>query len=292
MTETAAEASEGLDRDWSKPVLTTTTVAELGARMPLGLKSGDGKLHQQLAARSWRLKEERALGHRREELQGENMGRYVSVVLSTMLTRFGDRDWSEWRDKDTTERELVISQLWMPDVFYAYVWLRIQAMGNSLPMGLKCPRCQAKLADFDWIGDLSTLEVRVPASVEDALWQYILQDPLTIRTKQVTKMVMAPPRWHHIEAIGDTTVGAAKASVIHASIHQLPEVQEGEIALDESELDEMSKRDVEALADKINDNGYGPRMTLEPICPRGHRFDVPIDWRYDSFFGISSPSQD
>jgi hypothetical protein len=258
--------------------------------MPLGVLGGDGQMHRQLAVRPWRLKEERALGHRREELQGENMGKYVSVVLSTMYTRFGHHDWSGWEDKNTVERELVISQIMMPDVFYAFIWLRVQSMGKDLPMGLKCPHCHAKTADFDWVGDLNTLEVRVPETPEGALWHYHLKTPITVRNKEVTHMVLGPPRWHHIEAIGDITMGAAKASIIHASIKQMPEVQEDEIALDEAELDGLVKADIEALTDGIGANSYGPRMTVEPKCPKGHSFDIPIDWRYDSFFGISSPS--
>lgn len=288
MTEKQSDPYRGPeDRDWSKPILFTTTVAKLGPKLPLGIKGAEPAPLRGLGVRSWSLKEERVLGHRRDEDEDRNMGKYVSIVLATMCTQLGGNSWPELLEGNTADRELVVSQMWMPDVFYAYVWLRMDAMSEDLPMGLKCPNCGVK---FDWVGDLRTLEVKVPKTLEDAMWHYNLRKPLALRDKEVHKLVLGPPRWYHIEGMGDTSMGAAKGKVIHAHIHQMPELQEGEIVLDETELDGLSKRDLEGIAAAIEDNGFGPNMKVDAKCPKGHTFEAPLDWRYDQFFGISSPS--
>lgn len=286
MTEQeAVPESGGEARDWSRPILKTTTVAAQGPQLPLGTAQG-----KTVAVRTWRLKEERVLGVRREEEDKRNMGKYVSIILATMCTSLGGHNWDgPIPEKDTAERELVVGQMWMPDVFYAYVWLRIQAMGKELPMTVTCPKCPGK-SEFDWVGDLTTIEVKCPESLEDAMWHYKLHVPITIRGKEVTMFVMGPPRWHHVENVTDTSMGGAKSKVIHAHLHRIPELQEGEVALAESEMDELVKRDIEGLADAINNNGFGPRMSVDCKCPKGHTINEAIDWRFDTFFGISSPS--
>lgn len=278
--------------DQKVPKFQTTTVGKLGAVLPLGPVGQDGKHQRLIAVRPWRMKEEKILGRRREQNEKQNMGKYVGIVLSTMCTKLAGQTWDDLKDDDTADRELTVSQMWMADVFYAYVYLRIQAMGNELAMDLTSPY-KPGLDSFPFTGDLNTVEVKVPASLDDCMWTYTLLDPFKIRNVEARSLVMGPGRWYNVEQMGDTTTGAAKAMVIHSCIHAVPDIQEGEIALAESEIDEMSKRDLEHLADRIDKNGFGPQMQIEAVCPYTKRtFKSPIDWRFDQFFGISSPSPD
>lgn len=276
----------------SSPKFKTMTVAELGAVLPLGPLGPDGKHQRLIDVRPWRMKEEKVLGRRREQDDKRNMGKYVSIVLATMCTKLAGGDWSELKEDDTADRELVVSQMWMGDVFYAYIYLRMRVMGNELLMTLTSPY-KPHLDVFTWTGDLSSVEVKVPENIEDCMWTYQLRDPFTIRGKQITRLVMGPPRWYHVEEMGDTTVGAAKGVVIHSSIHTVPEIQEGEIGLGPDEIDEMGKLDIEHLTNQLNEKGFGPQMQVEAVCPYTKKtFNTPIDWSFDQFFGISSPSPD
>jgi hypothetical protein len=273
-----------------KPEYKKTTVAKLGPKLPLGILGPDKTYQRDIAVRPWRLKEEKILGRRREQNPKMNMGKYVSIVLATMCTKLAGQKWDELLLDDTIEREMNISTMWMPDVFYAYIWLRLQSMKKTLDMKLQSPYSGQ---EFDFVGDLKTVEVKVPVSLDACMWEYELIDPIKVREKQVTKLVLGPQRWNHIEQMGDVSIGAAKETVILASIHSLPEVQDTPIALAEDELDEMSKEDLETLSDRIDIHGFGPVMSLDAICPRTKRsFVVPIDWRFDNFFGISSRSPD
>ena len=278
--------------DDKSPKFITKTVGELGAMLPLGPVGQDGTHQRLIDVRRWRMKEEKVLGRRREQDDKQNMGKYVSIVLATMCTKLAGHDWNEFKESDTADRELSVSQMWMGDVFYAYVWLRIKSMGNELPLDLTSP-FKPQLDSFPFTGDLNTVEVKIPNSLDDCMWTYALKEPFEIRGHMVKKLVMGPARWFNVEQMGDTSSGAAKSTVIHASIHFIPEVQEGQIALAEEEIEEMGKLDIETIADEINTNGFGPQMQIEAQCPYTKRtFKQPIDWRYDSFFGISSPSPD
>jgi hypothetical protein len=277
------------------PATTKTTLAERGPLLPIGILGHDGKRHQDIAVRPWRMKEERALGRRREQNTeaGDNFGKYVSVVLSMMCTKLGTNDWSEMKTDNTSDRELVVSQMWMPDVFYAYCWLRLASLKPTIPMTLISPHAPGTKFDFE--ADIRTLEVVVPSSLDACMWEYTLNDPITLRSKRVTKLVLGPQRWSTVERIDDTSMGTAKATVIASSIHQLPGafVDAGgrpvDVMILDDELDEMSKLDLETLTDEINKRGVGPILKVDAVCPKTKKpFEAAIDWRFDRFFGIGS----
>lgn len=239
------------------------------------------------------MKEEKILGHRREESESKstNLGKYVSIVLATMCTRLGSYDWSELKESGTADREIVLSQMWMPDVFYAYCWLRYQAMGPNVPMTLRSPFTGD---EFPFTADLRSLEVEIPDSLDACLWKYRLKHPLVIRGKTVTEFTLGPQRWSTIEQMSDVSTGAAKATVISASIRAMDGILDKDgkpvdVPLVDSELDEMTKLDLETLADEINRRTVGPIMKITATCPKKKKtFDATIDWRYDHFFGAGS----
>jgi hypothetical protein len=48
---------------------------------------------------------------------------------------------------------------------------------------------------------------------------------------------------------------------------------------------------LENLTTQLNDKHFGPMMVIEAVCPYTKKtFKTPIDWTFDNFFGISSPS--
>jgi len=178
--------------------------------------------------------------------------------------------------------------MWMPDVFYAYCWLRYKAMGHELPLSPQSP--YVKDLKFDMIADLRTLEVEVPETLDSLLWDYKLKKPIKIRGHEITDFKMGPQRWANVERMDNADVGAAKAAVIAGCIHRLPDDHPTkEVAVSEAELDVLGKIDIENLAKQIDDRGAGPIMRVKAICPKTKReFDAPIDWRYDQFFGTGS----
>lgn len=266
-------------------------LGELGMNMPLGISTEQGII-KSFAFRPWRFKEEKKLAELVEKKNNTNLAEYVSIILSTMCTQVGPHNFEnlKWEEKLA-----IISQMWMGDVFYIYIMLRKEAIGKELELEPICPTCGTT---FNFIGDLETVEVSVVEEMDDALWKYVLRNPFNIRKKRIESLILGPPRWNEIEMLKDNdsvlNVGA-KMTMIKGSIHSIDEL-EGQHILLENELDEMTKIDIETISSQIDSFTIGPNMFLEGECPKknclsrksGKKFRQEIDWRYESFFGISS----
>lgn len=260
-----------------------TTVAQRGPVLPVGIAQG-GQLHRDLAVRPWRMKEERALGKLREEGKSGNLAQYVGTVLAYMCTKLGPFNLEEMK---ITERQLIIGQMYMADVFYAYVWLRIQALGKLFPITFQ-PAWAVEPLKIEC--DLETIDVRTIEKLEEAISTYKLGTPITIRGKKVTGFKLGPQRWsslENIKGIGQTQdFSIPKLAVIKAGIVECEGIP-GEIALTDDELDELTKLDLERLTAHMDRHVLGPIMMVEG-SHQGRQFRAPIDWGYDSFFAISS----
>lgn len=276
--------------DSSAVKLKKITLQEQGPRLPLGIIDTNGDYIKDIATKRWRMAEERELGDMRDRNRDVNVAQFVSMVLSTMCNKMGTHNFESMKHE---ERRVVVSQMFMGDVFYAYVWLRMKTLGNELHLNLTCPQCRNK---FPFVADLNTIEVDVCDKLDDALWTYELKEPFDIRGKSVTSLLLGPARWTSLESMksGVMNTGAAKAGVILGSIHGIANWKDKEgkpqkVALSESELDEMVKLDIEGITNRIDDYAIGPNMSVEGVCNRcRYNYKLAIDWGYDSFFGDSS----
>lgn len=270
----------------SESKIKRTTLGELGTKLPIGVvDSKTGNLGKHFAVRPWRLKEERAIGKIRAENEHSSVAEYVSMVLAYMCTKFGNHDFEKMKIE---ERRLIISTAFMADVFYAYVWLRREAIGPELKLDLTCNSCRAK---FVFAGDLDSIEVGTIDNVTDADWEYKLKTPIEIRSKLIDGFKLGPSRWNELERIPAGTrrfdTGAAKSAIIRGSIREAGEL--GAIPLVDEELDELTKYDLERITGLINERPIGPTMSIEGKCTMcGAPFEHAIEWATDNFFEPSS----
>lgn len=263
-----------------------TTLAELGAEFPIGIPDDSGRLHKSFSVRPWRLKEERELGKLRASNEGISVGQWVSLVLATMCSRFGPHNFDEMKPE---MKRVFISQCYMPDIFYAYLWLRRESLGSGFGFEIRCGNCGNR---FPFTADLDSMEVRAIEEIKQAVWTYKLKAPITIRGKLIESFVLGPTKWNTLERMGSEILGvdtgAAKSGMIHGSIISLGEL--GEIPITENELDDLVKWDIEAISQEIDDKAVGPVMEVAGNCPRCNReFKSSIEWATDSFFAPPSP---
>lgn len=260
------------------------TLPERGALLPIGLGKG-GPGQQEFEFKRWNLAREKQLGEKRKALSDTTLGAWTSTLLSEMLVKLGPHDFTQMKEP---ERLLAISEMWMPDVMYAYCWLRYQAMGWKLSIELECPYHEFK---FKWPGDMRTLEIRVPQTLTDAQWDFELEQPFKLRGKETKRWGLGPVRWSVLESaqLGRrVNFGKLKSLMIYASIRTL---DGEEVALGEDELGEMSKLDLERHVAEIDKHTMGPDLSIEACCPHQQcerNFTTSIDWSYESFFSISS----
>lgn len=271
----------------AKPKLIKTQLITQGPALPLGVLGPDGGIHKDLVVKPWRMKEERELGAIRDANRDANLAEYVSMVLGAMCTRLGPHNFEDQSLKPEQKR-LIIGQMYAGDVFYAYVWLRTQTLGNEIALNLKCPRCQKSVDGF--VADINTVDVHTCSSVDESCWEYELKTPIKIRGDVVTHLKLGPAHWNAMEMLNGAGLGMAKPAMLKASIKGLGRMDDAkQVVLTDSDLDELTKRDIEAIIKQINDNNIGPNMAVDGKCKQcGHEFRLPIDWGYDSFFGDSS----
>lgn len=255
----------------------------LGDILPIGILTG-GNLDRDLAGKDWRLKEEKELGLALEKVEASRMGQYVSTVISVLCTQIGKHDFLKMKDP---ERRISVNTMWIPDVLYTYLWLRIRTMGNMLQMETQCTFCGNK-SSFG--ADLNTVDISSVETMEDTYWRYNLESPILIRGNTITGFIMGPARWSAIDSLGNRVrnMGAMKEALIKGSIHWFIGSDDF-FPIGPNELDELKKRDIEDITRQLDKNALGPDMSIEEECVAcGKVFRTSLDWRNQSFFGISS----
>lgn len=280
----ATEATEG-----SSVKTKRITLAELGPRLPFGIRGQDGTLHKAIECKVWTGVEERAVGDMRAG--SRESADFPSKLLAFMLTQVGPHDFETMKE---AQRRVVLSQMYLGDALYAYFWLRVKCRGPKLPMDLQCPFCSFAIP---YEADLNTLEVRTAEDEADLEWVYQLQHPIEIRGKPAAAFNVGPTRWATMEQAtkaaaetGRYNSAGAKMDIIQGSIRGV--VDREEMALIPRELDPMLKNDIEELSDLIDEHEIGPDVSVSEKCPRCQRkFRISLDWSYDNFFEGSSRSR-
>jgi hypothetical protein len=269
----------------------STTMREWGQRMPIGILDSDGRLHKDIAIKKWKTKDDRELG--RKIAPDATMTEHVPLVVANMCSRIGPHNMDEL---DDTRKTVVLSTMYMADVFYIYILLRMHTMGSRLSLNVDCPRIGCGVS-FPYTGDLNSIDVVAVEDIDAIIWRYNLEDPIELRHKPVTHLQMAYPKWGLMEhAKNNQNETEIKALALQGAIVGLND-ETVPVALSLVEIDELSKPDFEGMQEGINQNFLGPKMGLEGSCQPevctkfkrgGHAFNLPIDWKYRNFFGASS----
>jgi len=258
--------------------------SENGSVLPIGIKDSSGQIVRTLESKEWRMKEERELGAAVKKIKETEIGKYISTVLSVLCTKVGPYDFESIK---MPERSVHISSMWLPDVFFAYLCLRIQSIGNKLELDVTCDKCGTS---FPFVADLNTVNIRSVENYEDSLWEYKPVKPFVMRGKEVTKIIFGPSRWAMMEQIGMDSVsnfGTMKATMLSSSIHAVEGI-EGNFVFTPNDLDDMRKVDIERVTELLDRNSLGPDMSIEDQCANCLQdFRSSITWGAGGFFGVS-----
>lgn len=281
------ESKNGLPAFEEGGRLVSTTLGELGPVLPLGFSEpGTQSLKRDLVLRRWTGRTMRELGKMREESREIGMPEHVGLVLRILAEKIGPL---EFQSLKPNEQKAVISQMWMGDVFYAYIYARVQSLGPELVVDLTCPNCRN---EFKFVADLNALTVTTAKCLEDTYWIYTLEDPIVIRGKEVEQLAMGPAHWDAVataQVAGQHDVEAGKLAVAAGSIRGIAGREQ--FPLMQNEIDDLTGRDIEGIVARVDEHFVGPDMRIVTRCP-GERckgpISVPIDWSYTRFFSGSS----
>lgn len=266
------------------------TLEELGQQLPIGVPA-KGKLLKDFDLRAYKARVDRHLGEWQEANQGKySPGQMVACkaakFLSLIVAKYGGFPMSLTESGNSSpESELAVYNWFFADVMYVYLYKRVQ-MEPGLPVPFKCPICGIeKEVTFD----LRKVEVKVLEKFEELEEWVSVKEPFPLRADsgQCRKAKVTPPRWSTMTEpgvmagdMGRTTYASMKSAIIGVNGSEAP------YTLVDSELDEMSKIDLERF-NRVPILTCGPLMATPLDCPiescRGRIIDA-LDWSHEHFF--------
>lgn len=273
-----------------------TNPKDRGLVLPIGVF--DGKvLKRDFALRDMGFPIERSIGRFKKMNESLPNTAIVSKLVSLCTSHIGGEPM-EYHPDDSPELEVEalirIGKMFFADVYYIYVMTRIAELGPEYDTGFACQRCgfTGKM-----ISDLTTMKVSCVQDQSILRREVPLLKGLKFRDGTIKKKVYIQPMlWANMvtnevkEAGGDSLL--MKLHFIRHCVVGVEGVDEA-IHLAEPELETLRKIDIERIAYEINAVNIGPSLIAEGNCPNEEckvPFLWPIDWDYDSFFTIASPS--
>lgn len=268
------------------------TVAELGNKLPVKSKEGN---RPSFVFKPWKMLEEKAIGGFKQKHQ--HLGRFVREVFDYMLVEYGGK---EWKTIEKNQRTLLLSGQPWANIFYMWVYLRIDALGEDMKMSpFNCPACGNPINNF--IADLNSMEVRIHGEKEneedeDDPWEgyYKLKKPFDFGEIKVTGLKFGFTPWRAMESIKkhDKNEGSIKDAMLRASLIGATSEETGDevLALDRIKvLENLSKRDIQGYYSALDLFNGGPRLAIEHKCDAcGNEHEAALNWTYDYFFESSS----
>jgi len=274
----------------------TTTLGDLGARLPVGIPSGQ-KFERTIGVREFTLAEEKEIGGFRAKAKGLTAGRLVSEVLSVTCTQLGPHDFEKMKK---SERLVALAKMQMMDVLYTYFWVRVESLGTEFPIGITCPGCRST---FRFSTDLNDLDVKVidygdgeEDTLVDQTFEHILDEPITFGKETGTALTIGPIEWAAMDTPALEGIHAFNPAIrdmvmLKGAIKEL----DGKpiiVTLQDLERARMRVKTKNELMAAVQESMAGPQLFIEADCEKCARSLMQtIEWSYDVFFGLSSPSE-
>jgi hypothetical protein len=263
------------------------TLADWGPQLPVGYEVG-GKLVKDFAPGPWKTRQEKLLGEAKKEQKGKSLGAFVTKMLGILMTQIGPHQ--NFNQLDEAEKDLIISQSYMADILYMYIWLRHRFLGDKISMDAVCPNCDN---EFVWNGDLSTLDISVVQDSNQLKREVVLKDGMLLHGDLRKSLIVRPPFWgamEHPKLLETSNEVEQDIILIKDSIIGAEGLNGDQpLAVTDEAIDDLEKWDYETLVAEINE-APGPNMLAKISCRCSYRWMQMIRWRYDSFFKLSSQS--
>lgn len=257
------------------------TLGDLGASLPVGV--GPDRVRT-FRLRPFNMGLEKELAQAKEKMKVKSGGLFVRTALGLMCQTVGPHNFDKMKQP---ERELVINSMYMPDVIYLYLYARHVALENEpVTMQIRCMNC-AK--EYNWYGDLSSMDVKVMDPSMPLTRAFELVSPITPRSKTVSKLTLGLIKWESFCKPEFTNKNSIQSAAIHASVAGMEGFDGPVFSLLDNDLDTMSKEDMNRITAEIEENTPGPQMDIQPECPACHfEQKMMIDWSWENFFSRSA----
>ncbi len=222
--------------------------------------------------------------------KSKTVGEFVSKIFSILLDDFCGIDFQK---QSPEQRLLLINQLEIPNVMYAYLCLRIEELGHELRMDVPCPHC--KKMNKDWRGDLRTIEIGVKDEEHQRKVLYDLVKPIRMGDeKTVVEFELDVPKWDAMENVSMEVAeneAKFKREIFKSSIvsFKLGDAKDASFTDKDEVISKLKKVDIEKCMKVALENAAGPIMSIGGKCTHcSTEWVKPLNWGYDYFFDSSS----
>ena len=254
-----------------------------------------GQKTTSLKIREWTSAEELQLGELADKFQNAHPWKTVEMVVSTMCAEIGGHVFWKFENDmykpamDYQNREMILQGMWMPDVFAAYLYTRLECYGADYDVEIKDPYDNNK--PFKWVADVASINLNVPKDRTKLTYRFDLTRPIQRGGKTITHFIMGPVRWATTEIYARSNQLRFGIDICAAAIHAIPEISEAGFSVDTEFLAKLRvhKTDLDRMQEAVEQAAFGPEFIMEVESPRAKKtFPIPIDWKYGNFFKASS----
>lgn len=260
------------------------SMADLGQSLPIGIDVPAGGRDRSLGFRPWRTKQEREISEWRTRNKKATQVELVTWVMGHMCTRLGPHDLDVVTNEH--ERARIVRSMWASDVLAAWIQLRRHVLGDGIDTEMECPECAHR---FPYEIDLGTVDVWVPDEGEALEWEHEPSEGVLLGDTTFQTMQMKPLEWATFSRIrrSDADPLALRLAMIAGSVASL----DGQPFAVTPDMLDMTKKDLETLADEIGKHVRGVDMQIDVPCPKcGETIEHGLLWVYDSFFSAKGSS--
>lgn len=266
-----------------QPRISETTLDLWGRQLPVGFLQ-DGQFHRNIEFKQYTMAAERELAKTRKGAGKSNAAAFASSVLAEMITSLGP--FGDFQSLSLGQRKLILGQMYMADILYAYILLRIDALGPEVGFDIQCPFCDEKA---QMRSSLESLDVTVPEEPAAIVRKHTLFTPVKVGDKgSVEVLCLQPPRWStmaNMKVRKNPDLTTLKFDLVTAAIMCAADGT----PLHAGFVDQLTKKDFEYLTKEVDNNTPGPDLQLEYECPScGQESGQSLRWDFDYFFGASS----
>lgn len=266
-----------------------TTLGLYGHTLPIGVYDGT-TLHKGFAFRRFTYAAEMEVAKlkRRKNGPGDHPAKVATEVLAYMLTEWGGD--TSFSDKQHAHKLTALRAAYMEDFLYAWVALRVEAMGEELAIASTCGSCRH---EHTWYTDLEELKLTVSDAVPDPV-RLDLKSPFDWGKAKLVALELEPPRWASVCAVSaqdrNNGLDNVKHSIVTGAMRCALTADGEQVPVAPRVLEMLHKRDVERVAGALDSADF-PRSELvfEIVCPAcGSVEKTSLDWTWGFFFGSVS----
>jgi DNA-directed RNA polymerase subunit RPC12/RpoP len=262
--------------------------------LPLGVPDAGGNLVRKLSLHPWGWNEEVAIGKVRDDHPDLTHPNLVTEILARLI-----QTWGPYRfdDLDLEERKLRLRNSYMADVIFAYISLRVSALGPELIQSMRCANCRR---DIEWEGSLLDLEVAVveAKTAAELISEYRFKTPILLGKADCSWVKVRPGLWDVACRMPSSASGRPNDPIFRQAIFEDAVVDadgvehpEAGMVMSQARLETLRKKDIETIARVIDEGTGGADIAFEFHCPHCKvRIFIPVRLPFDDFFGISSAS--